>query len=69
MPPQGEADHSLTGAFRCTLLLTDGGRRKPAFVLEGGPMPPFMTEAAFWVFVLAVTLILIFVFGIDVSSN
>jgi hypothetical protein len=32
-------------------------------------MPAFMTEAAFWVFVIAVTLILIFVFGIDVSSN
>lgn len=32
-------------------------------------MPPFVTGAAFWVFVLAVTLILIFLFGIDVTSN
>jgi hypothetical protein len=32
-------------------------------------VPPFVTGAAFWVFVLAITLILIFIFGIDVSSN
>jgi hypothetical protein len=32
-------------------------------------MPPFVTQEAFWAFVLAVTLILIFIFGIDVSSN
>ena len=31
-------------------------------------MPPFVTQAAFWVFVLAVTLILIFLFGIDVTE-
>lgn len=30
-------------------------------------MPPFMAQSTFWVFVLAVTLILIFVFGINVS--
>lgn len=32
-------------------------------------MPPFVTQSTFWVFVIAVTLILIFIFGIDVSSN
>jgi hypothetical protein len=32
-------------------------------------MPPFVTGAAFWVFVLAVTLILIFLFGIDMTSS
>lgn len=32
-------------------------------------MPPFVTTSPFWVFVIAVTLILIFIFGIDVSSN
>lgn len=32
-------------------------------------MPPFVTQSTFWVFVLAVTLILIFVFGINVADS
>lgn len=31
-------------------------------------MPPFVTGTAFWVFVLAITVILIFIFGINVSE-
>lgn len=32
-------------------------------------MPPFVTQSTFWVFVIAVTLILIFVFGVDVTNH
>jgi hypothetical protein len=32
-------------------------------------MPPFVTTAQFWVFVIAVTLILIFIFGIDIQAR
>jgi hypothetical protein len=51
------------------LLLTAGGHREVAFGVKGGLMPPFVTQSTFWIFVIALTLILIFVFGIDVSSN
>ena len=31
-------------------------------------MPPFVTQEAFWVFVIAVILALIFLWGIDVTA-
>ena len=31
-------------------------------------MPPFVTQEAFWVFVIAIILALIFLWGIDVTS-
>ena len=43
---------------------------RAAFVrLRGESMPPFVTQAAFWVFVIAVILTLIFLWGIDVTGN
>lgn len=32
-------------------------------------MPPFLSESTFWVFVIAITLVLIFVFGIDITNH
>ena len=32
-------------------------------------MPPFLSESTFWIFVLAVTVILIFCFGINITDN
>ena len=39
--------------------------RKEVFVVEGGLMPPFLSQEPFWVFVIAVCFILFLLFGFN----